>query len=110
MNDESDEAHDPMPSTFDDNNNHGTKCAGAAAAKANNQECGVGVAYGADVGGIRILDGKITDLLEARSLLFKANETDIKTLSWGPQDDGAHMEFPRKYVNQALEEGVKIVT
>jgi hypothetical protein len=98
-----------MPSTFDDNNSHGTKCAGAAAAKANNQECGVGVAHGADVGGIRILDGKITDLLEARSLLFKAKETDIKTLSWGPQDDGAHMEFPRKYVNQALEEGVKIV-
>ncbi len=99
-----------MPSSFDDSNNHGTKCAGAAAAKANNQNCGVGVAFGADVGGIRILDGKITDLLEARSLLYKANETDIKTLSWGPSDDGAHMEYPRKYVMQALEDGVKIVS
>jgi len=63
LNDEEDKDHDPMPRTFDENNNHGTKCAGAAAAKADNHECGVGVAYGADIGGIRILDGRITDML-----------------------------------------------
>lgn len=40
-----------MPGTFDENNNHGTKCAGSAAAKANNSVCGVGVAYDAQVGG-----------------------------------------------------------
>lgn len=108
LNDENDKDHDPMPSSFDDNNNHGTKCAGSAAAKANNSICGVGVAYDADIGGIRLLDGRITDLLEARSLLYKAADTDIKTMSWGPNDDGTRMEHPQTFVSQALEEGVKI--
>ena len=51
FNDESDKNHDPMPSTFDDRNSHGTKCAGTAAASANNTVCGVGVAYDAQVAG-----------------------------------------------------------
>ncbi len=57
-----------------------------------------------------MLDGKITDLLEARSLLYKADNTDIKTMSWGPNDDGSRMEHPQTYVSQALEEGVRIVS
>ena len=59
--------------------------------------------------GIRILDGPITDLLEARALLYKAEEVDIRSASWGPRDDGSHMEYPGKFVNLALEEGVKKV-
>lgn len=62
---------------------HGTKCAGAAAASGNNSLCGVGIAYGAYVGGIRILDGPVTDLLEARALAYKASDVDIKSASWG---------------------------
>ena len=30
---------------------HGTRCAGAAAANANNSVCGVGIAYEADIAG-----------------------------------------------------------
>jgi hypothetical protein len=30
---------------------HGTRCAGAAVSKANNEICGVGVAYGASIAG-----------------------------------------------------------
>lgn len=45
-------------------NRHGTRCAGEIAAVANNR-CGVGVAYGAKVSGIRLLDGPMTDSLEA---------------------------------------------
>lgn len=41
-----------MPSTFDDQNSHGTRCAGAAVANANNSVCGVGVAYDAQIAGI----------------------------------------------------------
>ncbi len=88
------------------NFSHGTKCAGAAAASGNNSACGVGVAFNANIGGIRILDGPITDLLEARALLFKAKEIDIKSASWGPKDDGSHMEYPGLFVNHALEESV----
>lgn len=88
---------------------HGTKCAGAAAANANNSLCGVGVAYDAQIAGLRILDGAITDILEARALSYKAADVDIRSASWGPRDDGAHMEYPGKFVNIALEEGVKRV-
>jgi hypothetical protein len=81
FNDENDTEHDPMPRTFDNDNNHGTRCAGAAAANANNSICGVGVAYDAQIGGIRILDGPITDLLEARAISYKNREVDIKSAS-----------------------------
>ena len=60
---------------------HGTRCAGAATANANNSVCGVGIAYNAQIGGIRILDGPITDLLEARALLHRNDAVDIKSAS-----------------------------
>jgi furin len=60
---------------------HGTRCAGAAAANANNSVCGVGIAYNAEIGGIRILDGPITDLLEARALSYKGPQVHIKSAS-----------------------------
>ena len=55
------------------------------------------------------MDGAITDMLEARALAYKSKEADIKSASWGPSDDGSHMEYPGKFVNLALEEGVKNV-
>jgi len=62
---------DPMP-RYDiiDSNRHGTRCAGEVAANANNSVCAVGVAFNAKVGGIRMLDGDVTDAVEARSLSF----------------------------------------
>lgn len=35
---------------------------------ANNGKCGVGVAYGASVGGVRMLDGPITDRVEGEAI------------------------------------------
>lgn len=40
---------------------HGTRCAGEVAAVAGNQYCGVGVAFHAKIGGVRMLDGPISD-------------------------------------------------
>ncbi|GFS18540.1 proprotein convertase subtilisin/kexin type 7 [Elysia marginata] len=40
---------DPSPSYVKMSNHHGTRCAGEIAAVANNNVCGVGVAYGASV-------------------------------------------------------------
>ena len=89
------------------------------AAKANNNKCIVGVAHGASIGGIRMLDGKIydqeehefpvkiififngqsvilgLDKTESDSLSFKRNLIDIYTLSWGPDDDGKMLDAPR---------------
>ncbi|XP_036367005.1 PC3-like endoprotease variant B [Octopus sinensis] len=98
---------DPMPDNTNPRNSHGTHCAGVVAAEANNSVCGVGVAYDAKIGGIRMLDGIITDLLEAEALLFKPNYIDIYSASWGPVDDGIRMEGPGKYTKLALQMGVQ---
>ena len=55
----------------------GTRCAGEVAATANNSECGVGIAYGAGIGGVRMLDGDVTDAIEARSLTLNNQHIDI---------------------------------
>ncbi|CAF0883079.1 unnamed protein product [Adineta steineri] len=106
LNDLNDTEHDPSPNMDVAGNNHGTECAGAAVAKANNEICGAGVAFNSDISGIRILDGPITTLLEARALTLFANDTDIKSASWGPTDDGTKMEAPRDLTNAALDYGV----
>ncbi|KOB73181.1 Neuroendocrine convertase 1 [Operophtera brumata] len=49
-------------------NSHGTRCAGEIAMSANNEKCGVGVAWGAKVGGVRMLDGRITDRVEGEAI------------------------------------------
>jgi furin len=49
-----------------DSNRHGTRCAGEVAATANNSECAVGIAFNAGIGGVRMLDGDVTDAVEAR--------------------------------------------
>lgn len=50
---------------------HGTRCAGEVAASANNNFCGVGVAFNARIGGIKMLDGKVSDFTEASALNFR---------------------------------------
>ena len=35
---------------------------------ANNGKCGVGIAYNSNIGGIRMLDGSVTDLLEGKAM------------------------------------------
>ncbi|CAF2545866.1 unnamed protein product [Rotaria sp. Silwood2] len=107
LNDLNDSKHDPLPRTYDSQNNHGTRCAGAASAKANNEMCGVGVAYNSNVAGIRVLDGRVTTLLEARALLLFAVDTHIKSASWGPTDDGTKMEAPGSLVRAALDYSVQ---
>jgi hypothetical protein len=44
--------------------------------------------YNAKIGGIRMLDGHVTDRIEAEALTFNHNYVDIYSASWGPSDDG----------------------
>jgi furin len=106
LNDRSDVHNDPMPNGIDPSNSHGTRCAGEVAAAANNSNCCVGVAYNAKIGGIRMLDGAVTDLLEAEAVTYNNQYIDIYSASWGPTDDGKTMEGPHHYCQQALREGV----
>ena len=69
---------DPTP-RYDliDSNRHGTRCAGEVSASANNSICGVGIAYHSKIGGVRMLDGDVTDAVEARSLSLNSQHIDI---------------------------------
>ncbi|GLH10076.1 Furin-like protease 1, isoforms 1/1-X/2 [Gryllus bimaculatus] len=98
---------DPMP-RYDliDSNRHGTRCAGEVAATANNSICAVGVAFGASVGGVRMLDGDVTDAVEARSLSLNPQHIDIYSASWGPDDDGKTVDGPGELATRAFIEGV----
>ncbi|XP_065354665.1 furin-like protease 1 [Calliphora vicina] len=98
---------DPMPHyDLTDSNRHGTRCAGEVAATANNSICAVGIAYGASVGGVRMLDGDVTDAVEARSLSLNPQHIDIYSASWGPDDDGKTVDGPGELASRAFIEGV----
>ncbi|XP_054714340.1 furin-like protease kpc-1 isoform X2 [Uloborus diversus] len=98
---------DPQP-RYDiiDSNRHGTRCAGEVAANANNSICAVGVAYEALVGGVRMLDGDVTDAVEAQSLSLNPEHIDIYSASWGPDDDGKTVDGPGPLASTAFKEGI----
>lgn len=96
---------DPMPQDNNDNK-HGTRCAGEVAATAYNEFCGVGIAYNASIGGVRMLDGTVTDEVEARALALNPNHIDIYSASWGPEDDGKTVDGPGRMAKRAFIDGI----
>eukprot|EP00049_Salpingoeca_infusionum_P006240 m.103631 g.103631 ORF g.103631 m.103631 type:complete len:792 (-) comp13245_c0_seq2:126-2501(-) len=101
-----DNDRDPTPRYTPDNlNKHGTRCAGVVAGGFDNAECGVGVAYDANIGGIRMLDGPVMDTVEAASLSHGMDIIDIYSNSWGPSDDGKTFEEPGPLTQRSLVQG-----
>ena len=99
-----DHTDEPKPRLSDDR--HGTRCAGEIAA-VRNGVCGVGVAYNARIGGIRILSKVIDDEDEALAMNYKYQENQIYSCSWGPPDDGQSMDAPGLLIQKALVNGVQ---
>lgn len=102
-------SNDPDPMPHPDarsDNHHGTRCAGEIAAVPNNSICAVGVAYGSKVAGIRVLDGPLTDSLEAIAFNKHYQVNDIYSCSWGPDDDGYTVDGPHPLGKAALQHGV----
>ncbi|NWV13853.1 PCSK7 convertase, partial [Ptilonorhynchus violaceus] len=98
---------DPMPHPDEENgNHHGTRCAGEIAAVPNNSFCTVGVAYGSRIAGIRVLDGPLTDSMEAIAFNKHYQINDIYSCSWGPDDDGKTVDGPHQLGKAALQHGV----
>ena len=73
--------NDPSPYYYSDA--HGTACAGVAAARGNNRLGVSGVAPEASLVGMRLISGPSTDLDEAEAMVWKSDEIDIKSNSWG---------------------------
>lgn len=98
--------HDPEPKPTLSDDKHGTRCAGEIAA-GRNDVCGVGVAYDSKIAGIRILSGDLTNADEAEALIYKSQLNDIYSCSWGPPDDGRHMEAPDVLIRRAMLQGIQ---
>ncbi len=99
-----DNTDEPKPRLSDDR--HGTRCAGEIAA-VRNGVCGVGVAYKARIGGIRILSKVINDEDEATAMNYKFQDNQIYSCSWGPPDDGKSMDAPGILIKKALVNAVQ---
>lgn len=88
-------------------------------AAVRNSYCAVGVAFEAKVSGfscfedlchtnegIRILGGPLTDVDEALAVNYAPDINDIYSCSWGPEDDGGHMDGPNGIVLNAMLNGI----
>lgn len=60
--------------------------------------------------GVRMLDGDVTDAVEARSLSLNPQHIDIYSASWGPDDDGKTVDGPGELATRAFIEGVTKVS
>jgi len=85
---------------------HGTRCAGEIIMKPNNNLCGVGSAYGANIGGIKFLDDESNDVRESKVLKYALKYVHIYSNSWGPADTGTFMENLTPVVRRSLAKGI----
>jgi len=53
-----------------------------------------------------MLDGDVTDSVEAQALSFNPQHVDIYSASWGPEDNGRVIEGPDKLASEAFLQGI----
>lgn len=85
--------------------NHGTNCAGVAAAVGNNGVGVVGAAMNARLVGLRLIAGDVGDVETAEALGWRTDIIHVSNNSWGPPDDGKDMRGPGPLSLAALENG-----
>lgn len=56
-----------------------------------------------------MLDGDVTDAVEARSLSHHPQVIDIYSASWGPDDDGRTVDGPGRLARKAFKDGIEKV-
>lgn len=54
-----------------------------------------------------MLDGHVSDSVEAAALSLNQNHIDIYSASWGPEDDGETFDGPGQITQEAFYRGVK---
>ena len=91
---------DPNPGTGDD---HGTACAGDAAARGNNSLGVSGSAPEATLVGMRLIAAGTSDSQEAAAMNYLPQLIQIKSNSWGPNDTGSVLEAPGPLTAAALK-------
>lgn len=96
---------EPMPAPFDFND-HGTACAGLAAARGNNNRGVTGAAYEATLSGLRLISRPTTDADEAEAFGFRNDAIFIKSNSWGPTDNAKTLMGAGPLSIAAMEDAV----
>ena len=96
--------NDPSPGAGDD---HGTACAGDAAARGNNSLGVSGSAPEATLVGMRLIAAETTDQQEADAMNYLPQLIQIKSNSWGPDDTGTILEAPGPLTLAALKNAVE---
>jgi len=56
-----------------------------------------------------MLDGDVTDAVEAKSLSLNPQHIQIYSASWGPDDDGQTVDGPGPLARKAFHDGVTSV-
>lgn len=57
-----------------------------------------------------MLDGDVTDMVEAKSLSLNPQHVHIYSASWGPDDDGKTVDGPAALARDAFENGIRTVS
>lgn len=86
---------------------HATAVAGMAAARDDGAACGVGSAYRAEIAGLRLIVGPVTDAQEAGALSHETAAIQIYNNSWGPPDNGTVLESPGTLTLAAMAQAVQ---
>lgn len=60
--------------------------------------------------GVRMLDGPITDMVEAQSLSLRPQHIHVYSASWGPEDNGKTVDGPGMLAAEAFYRGVTKVS
>lgn len=96
--------NDPTPTSSQDD--HGTACAGVAAARGNNMIGVTGAAPRATLVGLRLIAADTTDAEDAAAIGWMTNQIDISSNSWGQADDGRDFYTAGPLLRAALANGV----
>lgn len=94
---------DPSPDVSIDD--HGTACAGVAAARGNNGRGVSGAVPEATLVGLRLISSTASDAEEAEAMAHSNGVIFVKSNSWGPSDDGETLEGPGTLTTNALRQG-----
>ncbi|MBX7259916.1 MAG: S8 family serine peptidase, partial [Candidatus Hydrogenedentes bacterium] len=103
--------NDPTPDVVGDD--HGTSCAGVAAAKGNNALGVCGAAFNASLVGVRLISLATTDAQDAQALGYlvapplATDRVSISSNSWGPADDGATLATMPPLTAAAVLNGIQ---
>jgi subtilisin-like proprotein convertase family protein/endonuclease/exonuclease/phosphatase family metal-dependent hydrolase len=97
---------DNNPNPDLNNDFHGTACAGVAAGRGQNGRGISGAAPEATLVGLRLIGGPATDADEAAAMAHSNSLIQIKSNSWGPDDDGKTLAGPGPLTLAALHSGV----